>query len=145
MLNLLKFEINRSKKTILFLVAIMTLFGALLLLINTDHEEIVITISILRLIIPFLLIIIMDLVHIKQDLRLNTKNLYLTTPKTTGNIIGSKIGFAMMNYALFFIMILIFKGVTAIGSYVPDIVIALIVLGIIIELTVLLFNMHSKK
>ncbi|MBN2878530.1 MAG: hypothetical protein JXN65_02775 [Clostridia bacterium] len=145
MINLLRFEIKRSKRIILILVGMMMLCGVLLLLIDPDHEELVITISILNFLLPFILIVTMGLVHIIEDMRLDTKNLYLTTPKSNAIKIKSKICFAMMNYVVFFIMIVMFMGGNVVGSYAPYIAVSCIVFGVFIELAVLLFNIHSKK
>jgi hypothetical protein len=145
MFSLLKFEINRSKGITLLLVTMMTLFGVLLLIIDADHEEIVITISVLKLLLPFLLIVIMDLVHTSQDLRLDTKNLYLAIPKSTRQIIAAKMSFAVLNYTLFFMMVFVFNGVDVFNGFAPFYTISIIGLGLLIEFSVLLFTIHSWK
>ena len=145
MTSLLKFEIKRSLKTIMLMICMMTLLGVLLLLIDADHEEIVITISILEIFLPFLMILIMSLAHIRQDVKLDTKNLYLAVPRDQKEIIRSKTSYAVVNYIIYFIMIMIFKNVNAFGKNTFYITVSIIALGMLIELSVLLFKIDRRK
>ena len=138
MRELLRFEFRRNIKYIIVFISLIAVIGTVLNAINTDTEELVITLSILLFILPYSVIASSLVKSLMQDTGGKTRHLYLSLPKRRVQIIRAKLLYAFICFAFYFALVMLVPNQFIFIDKLFSMLLFAVIFGLVLQLTALL-------
>ena len=144
MRELLRFEFRRNIKFIIVFISLIAVIGPVLCVIDKDTEELVISLSVLLVLLPYAVIALSLVRSIVEDAGGKTKHLYLSLPKSRSQIIAAKFIYAFICFFVYFISIMLAPYPFMYVAKQLSTLLYIILFGLALELTAL-FVIFGKK